>query len=89
MYYWKQYLSFSCPATSYSGVFTIGATHSWLRECLQSRCFVTTLLYCCAFEHAYQAIAWQRFGQYMTANWPGESVNSELEVQSWQLTAIT
>jgi hypothetical protein len=63
MYYWKQCLSFSCPATSYSGVFTIVAR---IRECLPSRCLVTTtFLYCCAFEHAYRAIAWQRFGQIL------------------------
>jgi hypothetical protein len=31
---------------------------------LPSRCLVTTTsLYCCASEHAYRAIAWQRFGQ--------------------------
>jgi hypothetical protein len=38
--------------------------HSRLRECLPSLCLVTTtFLYCCAFELAYRAVAWQRFGQ--------------------------
>jgi hypothetical protein len=40
--------------------------HSRLRECLPSRYLVTTtFLYCCAFQHAYRAIAWQRFGQIL------------------------
>jgi hypothetical protein len=67
MYYWKQCLWFSCPATSYSGVFIIVVSHSRLRECLPSRCLVTTtFLYCCAFEHAYRAIAWQRLVKSVT-----------------------
>jgi hypothetical protein len=33
--------------------------HSLLRECLRSSCLVTmTFFYCCAFEHAYKAVAW-------------------------------
>jgi hypothetical protein len=55
MYCWKECLSLSCPATSYSDVLTIVARIRFLPT--------MTFVYCCAFEHAYRAVAWQRFGQ--------------------------
>jgi hypothetical protein len=55
MYYWKEYLSFTCQATSNSDVLTIVAGIRFLAT--------MTFPYCCKHEHAYRAVAWQRFGQ--------------------------
>jgi hypothetical protein len=55
MYCWNECLLLSCPVTNYSDVLTIVAGIRFLAT--------ITFLYCCTFEHAYRAIAWQLFGQ--------------------------